>query len=124
MSAEAAAIQTLDNRIARFQDLKVLGHIANGGLAQEALDLIYAGKLLPVITLAENGDTPVAAGAPILGAGGMSMVFASNPPGQGPSLHRHDETFETFIVLQGEYEFTWGDEGEHSVVLGQYDVLS
>jgi quercetin dioxygenase-like cupin family protein len=112
---------TVEARIARFGDLKMMTHIADSGLPLEALDLLYARKILPVIA---EGDTAVAAGAPIRGAGGMALGFSVCPPGQGPSLHRHSETFETFIVLEGEFEFSWGIEGDHSATLGKYDVVS
>jgi quercetin dioxygenase-like cupin family protein len=115
--------QAVEDRIARYQDLKVLRHIANSDMPQEALDLLYARTILPVIT-PETGDTVVAAGGAISGAGGLTMGFAICPPGQGPGLHVHAKTYETFVVLEGEYEFSWGSNGEHSAVLGKYDTIS
>lgn len=115
--------QSVEDRVARFKDLQVLPHITNSEMPQEALDLLYARTILPVIT-PDTGDTVVAAGGPIKGAGGLTVGFTICPPGQGPGLHIHAETYETFIVLEGEYEYFWGPEGENSVVLGKYDTIS
>lgn len=52
------------------------------------------------------------------------MTFAVCPPSQGPSLHTHKKTFETFTVLRGQFEFFWGDDGEHSEILEELDVIS
>lgn len=109
-------------RIAKFDQLRPLPHMTSSGLPQSALDLLYARTILPVITDAQ--DTVVAAGAPIAGGGGMTMGFAVCPPGQGPGLHRHSSTYETFVVLDGELEYVWGRDGEHTIVLGKYDVVS
>jgi uncharacterized RmlC-like cupin family protein len=72
----------------------------------------------------EGADTAIAAGAPVRGAGGITITYALCPPGQGPGLHAHRATFETFTVLKGEFEISWGDEGENQVTLGPYDVIS
>ncbi len=113
----------MSGRIAHFDELECVPLVAESGVSTEALDLIYARTLFPVIVL--DGDQTNAAGtAPIVGAAGMTMTFAISPPGQGPSLHAHVETYETFTVLRGTFEFSWGDEGEHGATLGQFDVIS
>jgi quercetin dioxygenase-like cupin family protein len=108
-------------RVARFSELQPLPHMARSGLPLAALDLLYARTILPVIT--DKDETVVAAGAPITG-GGMTMVFTVCPPGQGPGLHRHSATYETFVVLDGAFEYSWGRKGDHRVVLGKYDTVS
>ena len=52
------------------------------------------------------------------------MAIGVCPPGTGPSLHAHQQTYETFTVLKGRFEFTWGGSGEHSVVLEPFDTMS
>ena len=111
-------------RIARFDDLKPLAAQGNPDIPLAAADLIYARKLLSVIGLGGGVVTPVNANAPITGAGGMTMVVASCPPGQGPSLHSHRATFETFTVLRGRFEVTWNDRGQDRVELGELDTIS
>ena len=81
-------------RISRFQDLKPLA------------------------------ATPINAGAPIRGAAGMTMALAVCPPGQGPGLHAHRETYETFTVLKGEFEVRWNDDGGEREVLRPFDTIS
>jgi quercetin dioxygenase-like cupin family protein len=46
------------------------------------------------------------------------------PPGQGPCLHAHVKTFETFIVLEGKLEFRINDDGGEQLVLGKWDTFS
>lgn len=94
----------MSRRVARFRDLKPLPSQTNPDIPQAAADHIYARKLYSVIGLEGGAATPINAGAPILGAGGMTMVIASCPPGQGPSLHAHRKTYETFTVLKGRFE--------------------
>jgi quercetin dioxygenase-like cupin family protein len=46
------------------------------------------------------------------------------PPGQGPCLHAHVKTFETFIVLEGALEFSLNDDGGEKIVLNRWDTFS
>lgn len=113
--------QEMEKRIARFDKLKPLP-IQNESIPEKARDVIYARKLLSVIGL--EGHTPINADAPIRGAAGMTMTLAVCPPGQGPGLHSHRETYETFTVLKGEFEVRWNDDGSESARLGLYDTIS
>lgn len=110
-------------RVARFAKLEPLPIQRDQSIPQEALDVIYARKLLQVIGL-DEGETPIASAAPIRGAAGMTMTIACCPPGQGPALHAHRRTFETFTVLQGTFDFRYGDHGEDGIVLGRFDTIS
>jgi quercetin dioxygenase-like cupin family protein len=69
-------------------------------------------------------NTPISANAPINGAGGITVTYAVCPPGQGPSLHSHQATFETFTVMQGRFEITWNDNGENRLELDPFDAIS
>jgi quercetin dioxygenase-like cupin family protein len=68
--------------------------------------------------------TPVNKGAPIQGAGGLTMAYAVCPPGNGPSLHAHQQTYETFTVIKGRFEVTWNDNGENRIELDALDTIS
>ncbi|MGZ0246923.1 MAG: cupin domain-containing protein, partial [Alphaproteobacteria bacterium] len=81
-------------------------------------------ELLSVIGLEGDADTPVNQGAPILGAGGITMTHAKCPAGTGPSLHTHQQTFETFTVLRGRFEVTWNDDGAQRIELEEFDTIS
>jgi quercetin dioxygenase-like cupin family protein len=113
--------EQMAKRIARFEALKPLP-IQNQSIPEKARDVVYARKLLSVIGLDET--TPINAGAPIRGAAGMTMTLAVCPPGQGPGLHSHRETYETFTVLRGEFEVRWNDDGGEREVLRQFDTIS
>ena len=111
----------MEARIARFTRLKPLP-IQNASIPQKARDVVYARKLLSVIGL--QSDTPISSGAPIVGAAGMTMTLAVCPPGQGPGLHAHRRTYETFTVLKGEFEVSWNDDGAERARLRRFDTIS
>jgi len=114
----------MTKRVARFDQLKVLKTQAETDVPTDVMDLIYSRELKPVITLGDDPNSPFGADAPITGAAGMTMTHAICPSGTGPTLHAHKKTFETFTVMRGEFEFFWGDEGEHSTVLKEFDTIS
>jgi len=111
----------MELRISRFKRLKPLA-IQNESIPEKARDVVYAHKLLSVIGLEEK--TPINAGAPIIGAAGMTMTLAVCPPGQGPGLHNHVQTYETFTVLKGRFEVSWNDDGSGKAVLEPFDTIS
>ena len=116
--------EDMEARLARFKDLTPMASQKNPKIPQEAADMIWARKLMPVITYGDDVASPFGTSAPISGAGGMSIIVAACPPGTGPGLHTHHKTHETFTVLKGRFEITWGDVGEHSVVIDQFDTIS
>jgi quercetin dioxygenase-like cupin family protein len=109
-------------RLARFKDLVPLPVQHDAVIPLEARDIVYARKILSVVGV--DGSTPVSMGAPIRGAGGMTMGIGVCPPGQGPDLHAHRKTWETFTVLQGRFEVRWNDNGDQSLILEKFDTLS
>jgi quercetin dioxygenase-like cupin family protein len=117
MSAEE-----MQKRIARFKQLSPLP-IQQSDIPLAARDVIYSRKLLSVVGL-EQSSTPINAGAPIVGAAGMTMTLAVCPPGQGPGLHSHRQTYETFTVIKGRFEVRWNDDGSGSAILELYDTVS
>lgn len=124
MKTIAISAQDMEKRVSRFADLKALPLAESLDMPQEARDVIYARKILSVIGLGEDVVTPVNKGAPIQVAGGMTMALAVCPPGNGPSLHAHQQTYETFTVLKGRFEITWNDDGSNRVELGLLDTVS
>lgn len=116
--------ESMPRRVARYADLTPLPIQKDAAIPLGALDLLYARKLLPVLGLNDGVDTPITSSAPIRGAAGITLTYAACPPGQGPGLHAHKATHETFVVMQGEFEITWGTEGQHATRLGRLDVIS
>ena len=109
-------------RISRFKNLKPLP-IQQSDIPLAARDVVYSRKLLSVIGLDQDAQTPINANAPIRGAAGMTMTLAVCPPGQGPGLHSHLQTYETFTVLKGRFEIRWNDDGGESAILEQFDTV-
>ena len=115
--------EQLASRVARYENLTPMSTATDlAWVPLGAMDVVYARKILPMIL--EDGKNPFGKTAPILGAGGLTMYLSVLPPGQGPCLHSHNNTFETFMVLEGEIEYQLGDPVAHRVTLGKYDVLS
>ena len=114
----------MESRISRYRALKPLPIQQDPEIPQEASDIVYARKLLSVIGLGGEVDTPINTDAPIVDAAGMTMTIAVCPPGQGPSLHAHHRTYETFTVLKGRFEVTWNDDGGGRVELDEFDTIS
>ena len=124
-------MQTIDispsemaRRVARYTELDPLEVQKNKNLPQEAADIVWARKLLSVVGLEKDADTPINSAAPIKGAAGITITLAQCPPGTGPSLHAHQQTFETFTVMKGRFEVYWNDTGENRLELDLYDTIS
>lgn len=120
MTAEEIATRT--GRFAALKPMSTAKKLADEGVPLEALDIIFANKLMPVVL--EKTSNPFGNASPITGAGGMSLHVSVCPPGQGPCLHNHSATFETFVCLDGRWEFSVGDEGQQTVVLDKWDTFS
>lgn len=114
----------MEKRISRYADLEPLQLQKESDIPLAALDLIYSRQLLSVVGLEGDAETPINSSAPIKGAAGITITLAVCPTGQGPSLHAHEKTHETFTVLQGQFEFTWNDDASEKVVLSQFDTIS
>ena len=115
--------QDMEKRIARFKRLSPLP-LQQSDIPLAARDVVYSRKLLSVIGLESSASTPINAQAPITGAAGMTMTLAVCPPGQGPGLHSHRQTYETFTVMKGRFEVRWNDDGSGSAILELYDTVS
>jgi uncharacterized RmlC-like cupin family protein len=114
----------MEQRISRYADLKPLKNQQGDQFPAEALDIVYARELLPVVGLEDGSATGITDETPIHGAGGMTITLARCPPGQGPGLHSHQKTFETFTVLKGRFEIMWGDDGSNTAVIDLFDTIS
>src|SRR5688500_5136178 len=117
------SLYEMQERISRFRSLMPLP-IQNPSIPAKARDVIYSRKPLSVIGLEQDAQTPINAGAPIRGVGGMTVTLAVCPPGQGPGLHSHRQTNETFTVMKGRFEVSWNDDGSGRAVLELYDTVS
>jgi mannose-6-phosphate isomerase-like protein (cupin superfamily) len=119
--------EEMKTRIARFHDVVPVKnkHLDEKGIPPDVLEMIMAkttrnvmspgplpGQLSPKPAV-EGGD-----------AGVFRLGIATCPPGQGPGLHVHYRTHETFIAMTGRWEIQWGDHGEESVMLEHMDLIA
>ena len=115
--------EEFDSRIGRYADLQAMStEVELGWVGQDAMDVFFARKIMPVIL--DDTKNPFGNIAPIFGAAGATMFISVMPPGQGPCLHSHNTTFETFMVLQGRIEYRIGDPITHRVTLDKFDTFS
>jgi uncharacterized RmlC-like cupin family protein len=119
--------EEMKSRIARFKDVTPVKkkHLEEKGLPPDVLEMIMAkttrnimspgplpGQLSPRPAV-EGGD-----------AGVFRLGIATCPPNQGPGLHVHYRTHETFIAMTGRWEIQWGDHGEESTMLEHMDLIA
>jgi quercetin dioxygenase-like cupin family protein len=109
-------------RTARFPELGLWSVQGNAKLPEAARDLVYARRLL-AITSPRQAEGPLANSAPIRDVD-FTLHIAECPPGQGPGLHAHHSTTETFFCLDGRFRVSYGDLGEHATVLEPWDTIS
>ncbi|MGD9539014.1 MAG: cupin domain-containing protein [Alphaproteobacteria bacterium] len=113
----------MDARIGRYDKLTPMSTTDDlAWVPQEAWDVFFARQIKAVVL--EDTDSPFGSRAPIKGANGLTMFISHLPPGQGPCLHDHNNTYETFMVLQGEIEYRVGNPVQHKRVLRKWDVFS
>lgn len=113
----------IDERLARYDALQAMSTMKdNHKVSQASKDIIFARVIMPIVL--EQTKNPFGDVAAIFGAGGLTMNISLLPPGQGPGLHVHERTYETFFVLEGSIEFEVNDRGEETVVLDKWDTLS
>ena len=110
-------------RTARFDKLQAMSTLKdNPAVPLAARDIFLARKIMPIVL--EQTQNAFGSVAAIYGAAGLTMNISVCPPGQGPGLHAHHRTFETFFVLEGSFEFSVNDDGGQKVVLNKWDTLS
>ena len=116
--------EELERRVSRYGELKEMTTRSKelAGISQDAVDIIFARKIMPVIL--DDTKNPFGSSAPIIGAAGTTMFISILPPGQGPCLHSHNGTYETFMVLEGRIEYHIGEPIAHRITLDKWDAFS
>ena len=123
MKTNQMTADEIAERTARFDGLQPMSTMKdNQRVTQAAKDIIFARKIMPIVL--ERTKNPFGDTAAIFGAGGLTMNISVCQPGQGPGLHCHHNTYETFFVLEGAFEFHIGDRGEQRVRLNKWDTFS
>ncbi len=112
-------------QIARFGALKPTKHDyakPEVGVPTEAYESVASKNIYLLLAPHERkrSFSPPA----VFGAPGLELSIVDCPPGNGPKLHMHERTRETFMPLTGRYEILWGEKGEHSTVLEPLDMFA
>ena len=117
--------QEMSTRIARFKDLKPQSssYDAEVGIPAEVYETMTA-RTLYLLMSPENQGGPMAQAPAVVTQDKMSVIIAECPPGDGPLLHAHQFTRETFMCLDGRFKIQWGDEGENQIELDKYDMIA
>jgi mannose-6-phosphate isomerase-like protein (cupin superfamily) len=110
-------------RVARFAELGNWTIQDSSTIPLEAQDIWLARRILTVAR-PRGLQGPFANPAPILDVDDFSLNIAICPPGQGPGLHIHERTVETFTCLKGTFRVYYGGHGQSETILQQYDTIS
>ncbi len=109
--------------IARFDDLKANKVRTAGNIPPEAREMMTAQATKTVIANEGAKDTSWGDG-PIPGPPRFAVVMAECEPGNGPGLHAHHNSTETFTCIKSRFRIEWGDDGEYFIELGLFDTIS
>lgn len=115
--------EEMERYIARFDELQANKARTAGKVPPEVREMMTARATKTVIAHDAATDTPWGAG-PIPGPANFAVVIAECEAGNGPGLHSHQFTTETFTCIKGKFRIEWGDDGEHATELGLYDTIS
>lgn len=124
MKSRAITPQEMQARVAYFRDLQPYKRQQDqlNGIPPEAFERISAHSVYPVMV--PEGYQGRSSHAPIKGAPGLILTITESPPGDGAALHIHEQTVENFFCLSGRFKVSWGDQGEHHVILDPLDCIS
>lgn len=112
----------MEQHIVRFKELKPKqGLYEKFGIPTKAYEMLTAKTLYTLLAPADAAGSHQYAAA--RGPAGLSISIAECPPGDGPMLHAHMRTHEIFMCLKGRFEVSWGDEGQHRIVLDPFDTI-
>ena len=117
----------MNARIARFADVVPTKsrHAAEKGIPVEVLEMITAKTTRNIMSPDALPGT-LSPSPPVIGgdAGVFRLGIVTCPPGNGPGLHVHYKTHETFLALTGRWEIQWGDKGEEVTLLEPFDLIA
>lgn len=113
----------MERYIARFKTLEPQkAEYERRGIPQAAFEMIAAKTIY--LLMAPPGEKGSTAKPGIVGVPGITVNIVECPPGNGPMLHAHMDTRESFICLKGKFEVRWGDRAEHATTLEPFDMIA
>lgn len=102
-------------RVARFKSLK--------STAKSFIDTRIPGHEREIFNIIGSGVVEDPEAKPPIEPQDFHLSIVCCEPGKGAALHSH-LTEEVFMPLVGEWEIMWGPNGERSVKLQPWDVVS
>jgi uncharacterized RmlC-like cupin family protein len=127
MKTRTVTPQEFERCVARFDQVAPQKHdaAAANGIPVGASEMV-AAKEIRYYMGPKGASTAVGGGAApaVEGFPGMSAYMVACPPGNGPMLHAHMHTLESFLCVDGRFEVTYGDNGEHNIVLEPRDMVA
>lgn len=103
----------------RFSALRPLRDRVPVRFAPRIHDILAPRTLFPLVGPVAFGPGRFA----LVGPDELVVALVTTPKGTGPALHVHRYSIERFIGLRGEFNVTWGDDGEHSERIGPFDEI-
>ena len=119
--------EEMTHNIARFDDLLANKAKTGNKIPPEARERMTARATKTVIADPTASDTPWGAGGkggPISGPKNFAVVIAECESHNGPALHVHQNSTETFTCIKGRFRIEWGDNAEHGIELNLFDTIS
>ncbi|MEC7763237.1 MAG: hypothetical protein VX874_15145 [Pseudomonadota bacterium] len=125
MKTKDCSPEEMNAHVAYFKDLipNSLDFLDRENVPLGAFELMTAKKSL-LVAASERKMEGQAARPAIDIPPGVSVFICETPVGNGPELHAHMRTRETFMCLSGRYEIRYGRDGEHVLELGPMDTVS
>jgi uncharacterized RmlC-like cupin family protein len=115
--------EQMERQIARFARLQPQkGEYEKRGIPIAAFEMLAAKTIYAL--MAPEGGKGMTAAASVVGPAGVTVNIVKCPPGNGPMLHAHMKTQESFMALSGRWEVRWGDDAQHATTLEQFDFVA
>ncbi|MDX3906070.1 MAG: cupin domain-containing protein [Pigmentiphaga sp.] len=111
-------------RVTRFASLVPYKRALNArsAIPPEATEWLTASSVFPL--LIPEGHVGRSQDAPLKGLPGLYVAIAECVPGDGPLPHAHFDTQESFFVLDGEWDISWGFEDEFRLPARRFDLVA
>jgi len=115
--------EALARRVTRFASLVPYKRALNArsAIPPEATEWLTASSVFPL--LIPEGHAGRSQDAPLKGLPGLYVAIAECVPDDGPLPHAHFDTQESFFVLDGEWDVSWGFEDEFRIPLRAFDLV-
>jgi mannose-6-phosphate isomerase-like protein (cupin superfamily) len=119
--------EEMKKRIARFKELKPRSASlqAKTGIPMEVIRML--NPKANYVLMAPDDIPGLLSVNPVVNGGHEGVLrvgIAECAPNDGPGLHVHWKTRETFIALSGKWRINWGDNAEEHVILEPFDMIA